>query len=273
VRPGKPIQLPIKEGRILLFTSACLGERILKDERAVLKMKVDDGPEMTVCTLLPFVCENVVLDLPLVGESVTFSVVSAKKTSVHLLGRYTVDEEDDDEGGEYFMDGMDEEDSDDEDYVGAEGESSDEESETMNGRVEIKELPDDDVDENDNNEQADSSESSGDEPQQDGSDSEESSEEEPPAKKRRTTPEPAKKVAKLSTTPAKVEGKVSPESVAQVLSSWAPIPLSDCGNKISSEFKCGFKNLGVGSSSLKTFVTQQCPHLEIVQGVITPKKK
>mmetsp|Transcript_16010 Transcript_16010/g.34645 ORF Transcript_16010/g.34645 Transcript_16010/m.34645 type:complete len:365 (-) Transcript_16010:1521-2615(-) len=173
VKPGKPMTVQFSKGETLLITGACLGESVQKGERAVLKLDLGDT-EYTVCSLVPFVQENVALDIPLAdrGEA-TFSVECAKKTSVHVLGRFVMEdadsegEESQDERALYnMMLGQTEDESDDEDYdeddasVSTDDEDMDEDDEedelrkkissSFPGRsstVEIEELDDDDVDE------------------------------------------------------------------------------------------------------------------------------
>ena len=79
----------LQEGQTLLITLATLGEEIVKGERAVLKVCLNEGePPLTVCTLVPFVQESCVLDLPISKRTFTFTLGgTAKGTKVHLLGR------------------------------------------------------------------------------------------------------------------------------------------------------------------------------------------
>ncbi|CAK9085594.1 Hatching enzyme 1.2 (Choriolysin H homolog 1) (High choriolytic enzyme 1 homolog) (zHCE-1) [Durusdinium trenchii] len=114
IAPGKPRKVTIDAGGVLLLTAACLGETVQKNERAVLKLDCGDG-EATLCSLVPFVQENVALDVPLMQSPCTFSVACAKKTTVHLLGRLVLDFGDDD-------DSDDERGPDDEDVEGMEDE-------------------------------------------------------------------------------------------------------------------------------------------------------
>eukprot|EP00515_Schizochytrium_aggregatum_P020944 CAMPEP_0202117656 /NCGR_PEP_ID=MMETSP0965-20130614/42757_1 /ASSEMBLY_ACC=CAM_ASM_000507 /TAXON_ID=4773 /ORGANISM="Schizochytrium aggregatum, Strain ATCC28209" /LENGTH=378 /DNA_ID=CAMNT_0048687575 /DNA_START=60 /DNA_END=1196 /DNA_ORIENTATION=- len=133
VEPGVPSVVRLEPGQVLLLTLATLGEKVKKNDRAVLKLDLGDQ-EITVCSLVPFVQESVQLDLPISQPQVTFSVAGAKDTPVHLLGRFVADyddEDDEDEDGgmeltpEQLYSGMMgdmDSDSDDEDFDGEEEE-------------------------------------------------------------------------------------------------------------------------------------------------------
>ncbi|BBN12176.1 FK506-binding nuclear protein [Marchantia polymorpha subsp. ruderalis] len=113
VKPGKPhthspSEDELFDGSTLHLSQATLGLEGKSKERAVVKCKVGDGPELLLCSLIPGVSESCSLDL-LFDQDVTFSVVGS--ASVHLIGYYMPleDEEDDDD---YDSEGMSEEDSD-----------------------------------------------------------------------------------------------------------------------------------------------------------------
>ena len=149
VEPGTPTVVGMPEGRVLLLTMASLGENAEKGERAILRMTTPSIQDVTVCALSALVQECVPLDLPVSSDGVIFEVVGAKKTSIHLVGRFVedyedYDDEEDEEDEEHpeaqlyrkmmaangqLEDGDDEE-SDDEDYdEEGEGEEEDEEEE------------------------------------------------------------------------------------------------------------------------------------------------
>jgi hypothetical protein len=144
VEPGTPTVVGMPEGRVLLVTMASLGENAEKGERAILRMTTTSNniKEVTVCALSALVQECVPLDLPVSGDGVIFEVVGAERTSIHLVGRFVedYDDEEGEEGEEHpeaqlyrrmmaangQLEDGDEEESDDEDYD-EEGDEDDEE--------------------------------------------------------------------------------------------------------------------------------------------------
>eukprot|EP00515_Schizochytrium_aggregatum_P004162 CAMPEP_0202066580 /NCGR_PEP_ID=MMETSP0963-20130614/54045_1 /ASSEMBLY_ACC=CAM_ASM_000494 /TAXON_ID=4773 /ORGANISM="Schizochytrium aggregatum, Strain ATCC28209" /LENGTH=343 /DNA_ID=CAMNT_0048633281 /DNA_START=119 /DNA_END=1150 /DNA_ORIENTATION=+ len=161
VEPGVPSVVRLEPGQVLLLTLATLGEKVKKNDRAVLKLDLGDQ-EITVCSLVPFVQESVQLDLPISQPQVTFSVAGAKDTPVHLLGRFVADyddEDDEDEDGgmeltpEQLYSGMMgdmDSDSDDEDF---DGEEEEEEDEDEDEDADEDEDEDADEDEDEDNEE------------------------------------------------------------------------------------------------------------------------
>lgn len=169
VHPDVPELVHVKEGQALLLTMATLGEDVVKGERAVLK--ADFGDEtLTVCTLLPFVQESIPLDLPIHQTTCTFSVVSAKKTPVHLVGRFVEPFDSDDESeasiGQIYGHVANPEDdvsidTDDEDFSSNESdpEITSEESDDSEDGEESESSDDDDEEDQDEDESMDNDES------------------------------------------------------------------------------------------------------------------
>ncbi|KAG6544117.1 hypothetical protein Mapa_014429 [Marchantia paleacea] len=114
VKPGKPhthssSEDELLDGSTLHLSQATLGLEGKSKERAVVKCKVGDGPELLLCSLIPGVSESCSLDL-LFDQDVTFSVVGS--ASVHLIGYYMPLEDEEGDDDDYDFDGVSEEDSD-----------------------------------------------------------------------------------------------------------------------------------------------------------------
>jgi len=163
VKPGRPATVVLEDGDCLLITQACLGIDVEKNERAVLVLNVGEEEDATVCTLVPFMAENVALDLPLSSEKITFSVLGAKKTSVHLLGRMVMNVGDDDDAQQFansayqalMQAGDDDDGEDDEDWAAINGGDGDDDEDEDEDEDDDDDDDDDDVDDDDDKDEDD----------------------------------------------------------------------------------------------------------------------
>ncbi|KAL2609953.1 hypothetical protein R1flu_028526 [Riccia fluitans] len=150
VKPGKPYKHSVSEddlleGSTLHLSQATLGLEGKSKERAVVKCKVGNKPELLLCSLIPNVLESCSLDL-LFDEDVTFSVVG--NSSVHLIGYYMPLEDDENEDDDYAFGGSSEEESeeseDEEDDEEDDSDMEDDEERTPSS-VRIEEVGDEEM--------------------------------------------------------------------------------------------------------------------------------
>jgi len=280
VEPELPAKVALRPGQVLLLTLASLGEKATKGERAVLKL--DDGEqEITLCTLSPMVQECVPLDVPISSPSVTFSVECAKKTNVHLVGRYVVEYEEDEMEGDGMGeqandlynglmgmgDGYDDEDSEDDDYDVNEEEESDDDKDDDD------EDEDDDDDEDEDDEGSDEDMADGEEllqrklAERFGSrvEIEELDDEVPSSTKEEGSSKKRDRGASSEQSPSKSGSKKSKlaskeevtAKIKEILKSEpkGKLTVAELGARLGDELSVGFKKLGFGS--LESFLGKQ----------------